>query len=305
MPSQARTLLFIFVSTFAPSAVWFAADPTPYARPELLVEPADLAKADPAKPFVVLDARDRKKYSESRVPGARWIDAAAWAKAFGQGSDAAGWSRRIGELGIAQGARVVVYDDVSAKDAARMWWILRYWGVDDARILNGGWRGWTTAKLPVDMGDSATIQAAVFTAKPIADRLATKDGLMKALSDKSSGLQIIDARSEGEFCGTEQQTNKRGGAIPGAKHLEWSDLIDKPTQRFKPADEIRKLFSGAGIDVAKPAAAHCQSGGRASVMAFALELMGAKDVKNYYASWAEWGNADDTPIVPGKPKEKQ
>jgi len=89
----------------------------------------------------------------------------------------------------------------------------------------------------------------------------------------------------------------------GAKHLEWSDLLDKDTQRFKPADELRKLFKEAGIDLYEPTATHCQSGGRASVMAFGLELMGAKDVSNYYKSWAEWGNADDTLIVTSKGKK--
>jgi len=115
-------------------------------------------------------------------------------------------------------------------------------------------------------------------------------------------LQIIDARSEGEFCGTEKSNNKRAGAIPGAKHLEWIDLLDKNSQRFKSAGEINKLLADAGIDLNEKTTAHCQSGGRASVMAFGLELMGAKDVSNYYRSWSEWGNTSDTPIVPGKPR---
>ena len=119
---------------------------------------------------------------------------------------------------------------------------------------------------------------------------------------KGGTLQIIDARSEGEFCGAEKHA-KRGGAIPGARHLEWSELLDKVTHRFKGADELRRLFKEAGIDLEKPAAAHCQSGGRASVMVFGMELLGAKDVRNYYDSWSEWGNAEDTPIVPGKPRK--
>ena len=97
--------------------------------------------------------------------------------------------------------------------------------------------------------------------------------------------------------------NRRGGAVPGAKHLEWSDLIDKDTQRFKPAAELRNLFRDAKITLDRPTATYCQSGGRAAVMAFGLELMGAKDVSNYYRSWAEWGNADDTPAV--LPKRKR
>ena len=116
-------------------------------------------------------------------------------------------------------------------------------------------------------------------------------------------MQVVDARSEGEFCGIEKMNNKRGGSIPGAKHLEWIDLLDKDSQRFKPSGEIGKLFADAGIDLKEKTATHCQGGGRASVMAFGLELMGARDVSNYYKSWAEWGNADDTPIVPGKPSK--
>src|SRR5687767_3604184 len=67
-----------------------------YPRPDLLVEPSDLAKADVAKGFVILDARERKKYDQGHVPGARWVDHAGWAKAFGGGKDVEGWSKRIG-----------------------------------------------------------------------------------------------------------------------------------------------------------------------------------------------------------------
>ena len=94
-------------------------------------------------------------------------------------------------------------------------------------------------------------------------------------------------------------------AVPFVQQLEWTDLLEPTTQRFKPADDLKKLFADAGIVLDKPSATHCQSGGRASVMAFGMELMGAKDLRNYYRSWGEWGNADDTPIVPGKPKEKK
>jgi thiosulfate/3-mercaptopyruvate sulfurtransferase len=141
-----------------------------------------------------------------------------------------------------------------------------------------------------------------FVAKARPEKLATKEQLLDSL--QSGKLQIVDARSEKEFCGIEKLTNKRAGAIPGAKQLEWIDLLDKETQRFKSAAEMRKLFEQAGIALDKPTAAHCQSGGRAAVMAFGLELMGAKDVSNYYPSWSEWGNASDTPVVPGKAKEK-
>jgi thiosulfate/3-mercaptopyruvate sulfurtransferase len=280
-----------------------AADKTEYPRPELLLEPTALAKSEVGKQFIVLDARAQKAFDESRVPGARWVDAAAWAKAFGSGKDAEAWSRRIGSMGIDRDSRVVVYDSSSSKDAARIWWILRYWGVADARLLNGGWAGWKAAGLPIEADKPQTPTPKTFQAMPQSKRLATKGQLLDALKDKT--LQIVDARSEAEFCGTDKQTNKRAGAIPGAKHLEWIDLIDKKTQRFKTAAQLRILFREAGIELERPTASHCQSGGRAAVMVFAMELMGATTVSNYYASWNEWGNADDTPIVVEPAKTKK
>jgi thiosulfate/3-mercaptopyruvate sulfurtransferase len=81
-------------------------------------------------------------------------------------------------------------------------------------------------------------------------------------------------------------------------------LTREPTavERFKPAPELAKIFQEAGIDLKRPAITYCQSGGRASVVAFALELMEADAVRDYYRRWAEWGNAEDTPIA--RPKGK-
>jgi thiosulfate/3-mercaptopyruvate sulfurtransferase len=275
---------------------------TAYPKPELLVESSDLAKHETAAQFIVLDARGRKAFDENRLPGARWVDAAKWAKAFGSGKDANAWSGRIGDLGVNGDSKVVIYDDNYSKDAARIWWILRYWGLADVRLLNGGWQGWKAARLALEAGKAQAPAAKLFRAVPQAKRLAMKEQILNALNNQS--LQIVDARGQAEFCGIDRQTNKRAGAIPGAKQLEWIDLIDKPTRRFKTADEIRALFEKAGIELEKPTATHCQSGGRASVMAFVMELMGAAEVSNYYAGWSEWGNVDDTPIVAKKAEKR-
>lgn len=272
-----------------------------YPRSGLLVEAVTLSNPEAARQFAVLDARERRQYDEGRVPGAVWVDAAAWAKMFKDGQDAEGWSARIGSLGIGPHSRVVIYDNKSFNDAARIWWILSYWGVPDAGLLNGDWSGWQKAGLPIETGTPKPPTPARFVAKVRSERLATKKLLLDSLKDKS--LQVVDARSEGEFCGIDQFRNKRAGAIPGAKHLEWIDLIDKETQRFKSPGQLRKLFQESGIDLNRPTATHCQSGGRASVMVFGMELMGAPHVSNYYASWGEWGNADDTPIEVPKRKK--
>jgi thiosulfate/3-mercaptopyruvate sulfurtransferase len=287
----------LFALLFAPLPVR-AADET-YPRPELLVEPAALVKSGEAKKIIVLDARSREKYTKGHVPGARWVDHAEWAKGFGEGTEADAWGKRIGALGVGADSRVVVYDDNHSKDAARVWWILRYWSVEDVRLLNGGWVGWEKGARPTETAETAPVPVK-FVAKARAGRLATKDDLLKSLD--GGKLQIVDARSEKEFCGIDKLTNKRAGAIPGAKQLEWIDLLDKDTQRFKGPGDLKKLFDGAGIELDKPTATHCQGGGRAAVMAFGLELMGAKDVSNYYKSWSEWGNAEDTPVALPKPR---
>lgn len=274
-----------------------------YPRAELLIEPKVLAMPEARNHIVILDARERSKYDAGHIPGARWVNHAEWSKSFDEGSDQVEWSKRIGELGLETSMSVVVYDDNLAKDASRIWWIVRYWGLEKARLLNGGWHGWKSAGFDIESDPAPAAKATAPRLAPVKDRLATKQQLLDSLTGNS--LQIIDARSEKEFCGIVILNNNRAGSIPGAKQLEWSDLIDKETQRFKSADELKKLFDVAGIDLQRPTATHCQSGGRASVMAFGMELMGAKDVSNYYRSWSEWGNADDTPVVPGKARASE
>jgi thiosulfate/3-mercaptopyruvate sulfurtransferase len=290
------TLSCLFISLAAVAA---DSPPVHYPRADLLIEAADLAKPETATRFRILDARGKGSYKDGHIPGAVWVDHTTWSRTFGDGKDQEAWAERIGALGIKLDTPVAVYDDASAKDAARIWWILRYWGVRDARLLNGGWKAWQSAGGPATR-EEPKIAAVDVTLAPQADRHATKGLMLEAVKDRN--LQIIDARSTEEYCGTEE-TAKRNGAIPGAKHLEWSDALDPKTQRFKSPEELAKLLQSAGIDVSRPSATYCQSGGRAAVMAFTLELMGGKQVRNYYRSWAEWGNAKDTPIIkPALPK---
>jgi len=297
---------FVVVALAQPGSI--PADEGAYPQPALLVEARQLIHPRFAAGFVILDARPRAQYDEGHIPNAEHVDSNAWARDFDHGQDNQEWGLRIGSLGVSAKTKVIVYDDMLSRDAARIWWILRYWGVDDVRLLNGGWKAWTDGRFRVEFTPSGA-HPVQFAAKARPERLATKEQLLKSLSvadgeGARTKLQIVDARSEREFCGLEKLRNKRAGAIPGAKQLEWIDLIDKQTQRFKSAAELRKVFASAGVALDRPTATHCQSGGRASVMAFGLELMGAKDVSNYYPSWAEWSSDPDTPVVPGKPHPK-
>jgi len=264
-----------------------------YPRANLLIEPADWVKnSEAAKRFRILDARKREQYKAGHVPGAIWVDHDAWSKKFRDELGHESWRKRVGGLGIDIETPVVIYDD-NGTNAARIWWILRYWGVKDARLMNGGWTGWQAAKGKVSR-EEPKIHAKNATLAPQVKRLAGKSEIVKILKERKT--QIVDVRSKGEFCGEDKKA-KRNGAIPSALHLEWKEALDPKTRRLKPASELKKLLANAGIDLDRPAVTYCQSGGRAAMMAFALELMGAKDVRNYYRSWSEWGNDPETPIV--------
>lgn len=269
-----------------------------YAHPEMLMEAAELARPDVAKGLRILDARDKAKYAAGHVPGALSVDPNAWSKQFADGQDPDGWAKRLGQLGIDLDTPVVVYDD-ALTGAARVWWILRYWGVKDVRLLNGGWAAYQAAKGPITK-EVPTVEAKSPTLRPQVARLATRRDVLDLL--KKEKKQIVDARTLDEHCG-KTGTARKLGSIPGAVHLDWADLIDRKTQRFKSADEIAKLLRKRSVRLEQPSVTYCQSGGRASVMAFALELMGARDVRNYYRSWQDWGNVDETPVAKPMPQK--
>ena len=270
-----------------------------YPRPDILIEAADIAKLAPDQ-VRILDARPKEEYLAGHIPGAVRVDVAEWSKDISDHPAAGIWARRLADVGIEPDRIVVVYA-ADLREAARLWWILKYVGIKDARLLNGGWTAWEAAKLPTEAKEIKST-APLSEWKPIRERLATKEDVLKYLQDKSAG--ILDARTLREFTGQlKVQGVARGGAIPGCVHLEWTELIDPQTKKFKPMSELKQLLADRKVDLDKPAVTYCQSGGRAAVLAFGLELMGGKQVSNYYKSWSEWGNANDTPVEAGKKRE--
>lgn len=269
----------------------FAADPA-YAKPEMIVEPAELIRS--AGKVLILDARSKMAYEVGHVSGAVRVDVDGWAKAMTAMEDAKAWGRRLAAAGVGGDRPVVVYGTVKTVDPVRVWWILRYWGLKDVRVLNGGWEAYLKAGGHADKRDTPVGDVKPPALKAQAERLATKEQILAGLKDGKLG-PLIDARSENEHCGLTKSA-KRNGAVPEAKHLEWRATLDADG-RFKSAAELAKLFREAGLDPSKPATTYCQSGGRASVMAFVVELMSGQPARNYYRSWSEWGNDEKTPVV--------
>jgi thiosulfate/3-mercaptopyruvate sulfurtransferase len=276
---------------FSAGLAW-SADQLPAS---LLVEPAELAQPEFAKGFRILDARIWRHYAQRHLCDAVWVDFEAWDEAFRDGKDVSFWEQQIGALGINVNTHVIIYDNGSNVNAATIRWILRYWGVEDVRLLHTGWPGWLFAQQRSSRALSQ-VEARSIKLQPQYHRRAVKQQVLEIVQSRSE--QLIDVRSYGEFRGIES-TARRKGAIPSARHLDGSDGLD-PYQhmwRFKSVEGLSQMFHEAGIDPTLPTTIYGRSGGTAPLLAFTLELVGAKNVRIYSRGWEEWGNAKDTPVA--------
>ena len=280
----------MFATLFIAVVISIISEPLTYSKPDLLLEPATLLKS--SSKFHILDTRITSAVAEGRIPDAVAVELTKWSRTMAEGkADAAFWKLALQTAGVTPDKPTLVYGS-DLREVCRAWWLLKYAGVKDVRVLNGGYEGFLAAG-GIPSKDIPTVKVSAYDWNLDFNRFASKSDLLTAVKDKAR--QIIDGRSTGEFAGTQTTANKNGH-VPGASNLEWSDFLDAKKSRFKSAEDLAKLIAEHKIDLAKPCTAYCQSGGRASVVSFGLELMGAKDVRNYYRSWSEWGNANDTPI---------
>jgi thiosulfate/3-mercaptopyruvate sulfurtransferase len=263
-------------------------------RPNLLIAAEELAQPEFAKRARVLDVRPWQQYASRHVAGAVWVDFAAWDQASVHGKDVSFWEKRIGDLGIERSTPVVIYDNGSCRDAATIWWILRYWGVDDVRLLDAGWPGWLFARKPQQRKVPQVAPRAILLELQYTRRAAKSEVLKIAQSGQE---QLIDVRSNDEIRGIVSRA-ARAGAIPSARHFDSSECLEQYQNlwRVKSAEGLTRVFKKAGIDPTQPVTIYGQSGDRGGFLAFSLELTGATNVRVYYRGWDEWGNAKDTPI---------
>jgi len=266
-----------------------------FANPHLLWS-ADELKSRLSDPrLVLMDMRPPEAYANGHIPDARSFDI------FGislidtrpEPLDAFLWmiEHLIQAKGVNSDSTVVLYDDVAGMRSARLFWFLEYFGHDDVHMLNGGFNAWRDAGLPVTQ--EATIpKGGNFKMNRRADRLATADDVLQKLNNPSA--VIVDTRSDAEYTG-QLVRSRRGGAIPGAVHLEWTNNLDAKGF-FKSAEELTKMYAERKITLEKEVIPHCQGAYRSAHTYVALRLIGYPNVRNYLGSWGEWGNREDLPI---------
>jgi thiosulfate/3-mercaptopyruvate sulfurtransferase len=270
-----------------------------YAHPEQLVE-TDWVAAHAADASVRIVDMRQTGYADGHVPGAVYLSPVAIRDAKAPPTflpTPAAFEAMMATLGISNATRVVVYDERGGIYAARLWWILNYYGHANVALVNGGWIKWTAEQRPSTTAAVAA-PASTFTARAQPAWIATASDVVGAI-DKP-GVKIVDARTQNEIDGKDLRNIKRGGFIPSSTPLYWEDLLDAQATTFKPADELKKIYADRGIVPSQEVIAYCQVGMRASVDLFALHLVGYDRLRNYYGAWEEWGNRDDLPLATRK-----
>jgi thiosulfate/3-mercaptopyruvate sulfurtransferase len=269
-----------------------------YANPGLLVTAQALAGiiADTTKkPPLILDMRPPDAYVAGHVPGAIHLD--LWGASLIDTNPAplAAFMWMIEHVlavhGVDASVPIVVYDEQSGVRAARAFWFLEYFGHQDVRMLDGGFNCWIEEGLPVTR-DAAPALPAEWTGARVDTRLATWKDVRNALG--RGDAVILDTRTDGEYLGTTVRA-RRGGAVPGAVHIEWTRNLTGSGE-FKPAAELQKMYADAGVTADREVIAYCHGGYRAAHSYLALRLLGYPRVRMYVGSWKEWGDRDELPV---------
>jgi thiosulfate/3-mercaptopyruvate sulfurtransferase len=209
----------------------------------------------------------------------------------------AAFAEAAGNLGVNNDTKVIAYDANGGTSAsARAWWNFRVFGHDNIAILEGGLPKWLAEERATE-GGVVTPLKVFFKATFRPELVRSRQDLIANVESKAS--QVVDARTVSRFKGQEPEPrpSKKVGHIPGSMCVPVGSLVDPEAgMALRSPDEIAKRFIDAGVNLDGPIITTCGSGVTAAFLALGLYTAGRTDVAVYDGSWAEWGNADDTPV---------
>src|SRR5437870_10169972 len=254
-----------------------------YTRETLLTTVAELQSKLGSPNLCIIDVRPAEDYAKGHIPGATHFDLFGLSLVDTSEAPLKAFMHMIHHVlelrGASEAKEVVFYEGNSGMRAARGLWFLEYFGHPNARILDGGIQAWKAAGGSITT-ESVVPKAATFKTSERREVLATVDDVLQSLNKKE--FSILDTRSIGEYLGTHVRA-ARGGAVPGAIHIEWTENLDA-NGKFKSDAELTAMYSKVGITPDKEVISYCQGGYRSAHSYVALRLIGFPKVRNYIGS---------------------
>jgi thiosulfate/3-mercaptopyruvate sulfurtransferase len=277
-----------------------------YVHPEVLVDTqwAEEHLKDSKVRIAEVDYDSKANYELGHIPGAVLFD---WKNDINDPITRNVLSKEscqnlLQNAGINNDTTLLLYGDFNNWFAAFAFWVLKYYGYKDVRLINGGRKKWLQEDKALTK-DVPTYSKGNFAAnEPDSNIRVFLDEVKRAVS--APELKMVDVRSPKEFTGEilappEYPTEhaQRGGHIPGAVNIPWAQAVNDSDGTFKSTDELKQLYESKGITPDKEIIAYCRIGERSSHTWFVLKyLLGYPKVKNYDGSWTEWGNMIANPI---------
>lgn len=247
--------------------------------------------------LLLVDVSAEQEFQSAHIPGAVQIDYSAFVTSrppvMGLIPAADQLGLVLSSLGITPDTWVIAYDREGGGKAGRLLFTLDAIGHGRGSLLDGGLQAWTAAGYSTERGPHE-VRHSHYIARPEETHVADKDYILSRLG--ADDVVFLDCRSHAEYAGQDVRA-ARGGRIPGAVNLNWTDTFD-PDRAPQLLNEtvLRSLLTSRGVTPDKEVIAYCQTHHRSSHTYMVLKQLGYTRLKGYPGAWSDWGNDPDTPV---------
>jgi len=280
-----------------------------YAHPEMLVSTEWVARHGKEKNVRLVEVDvDTSVYEKGHIEGAAGLswDTQLCDQVRRDLLSPGDWAKLLGGIGVSNDTAVIAYGDNNNWFAAWFVWQLKYYGHQDARLMDGGRKKWELEKRPLTAARPSLPPGSYkIDESKMSKRLRAYRKDVEEMIFAKGPHSLVDVRSPDEYTGKIlappglNETCQRGGHIPGAANIPWSQAV-KEDGSFKSREELEALYEGKGVTPDRPVIAYCRIGERSSHSWFVLKyLLGYENVRNYDGSWTEWGNLVGAPVAKG------